>query len=71
MALNSDRCKLAFGKPSDLLIFEDLLLNFTLQQLEDIFSRTVEKVKERLNVKETRWRMSYIHEAFHNHTMAE
>ena len=38
--------KLIYGKPSSVFIFEDLMLTLTLEDLQEIFENTINKVHE-------------------------
>ncbi len=38
--------KLIYGKPSSVFIFEDLMLTLSLEDLQEIFEKTINKVNE-------------------------
>jgi hypothetical protein len=62
--------KIILGKPSDELVFEDIIMRHSLKDLGDIVERAVEKVKEKQR-DETDWRESYTLEAIQNYVMSE
>ena len=47
-ALQGDT-KIVLGKPSDNLVFEDIIMRYSLQQLQEIVQRAAEKVKNTQN----------------------
>lgn len=47
MATENDHTKLAFGRPSEIFIFEDLMLRYSVDDLKGILERAVSKVMEK------------------------
>lgn len=70
MASLEDHTKIAFGKPSDSLVFEDLIIRFSVEELKGITERAISKVMERQS-DSVDWRMSYTRQAIQNYVMSE
>ena len=62
--------KIVLGKPSDNLVFEDLIMRYSLQQLQEVVQRAAERVRAAQG-EEVAWRESYTLEAIQNYVMSE
>ncbi len=45
MAATEGETRMVLGKPSDTLVFEDLIMRFSVKELTEIVERTVEKAR--------------------------
>ena len=44
--LNMANCQLTYGRPNSVLVAEDIVLNYRLEELEAMFNETVGRVKK-------------------------
>jgi hypothetical protein len=62
--------KIILGKPSDTLVFEDIIMRYSSKELGEMAQRAVEHLKKSQG-EETSWRESHTLEAIQNYMMSE
>lgn len=70
MAATEGETRMVLGKPSDTLVFEDLIMRFSVKELTEIVERTVEKAREK-HIDSTFWQESYTLDAIQNYAMSD
>jgi hypothetical protein len=61
--------RIALGKPSDTVVLEDLIMRYSVEELQGIANRAIEKTRNRRST-EREWQLSYTREAIRNYVMS-